>query len=194
MSFKVKSKTIGKKSITSTGRTDIANKTILEELQNTWSYLISAYEYDIYYKDEITNFNGQATRINAIKMLKDFFSKYNISYSDTYNLRIGNTEFQGVLDNYKLWMMYIITMNKKLNIENIIEIFKNALANKVDHILLFEFFLIYTSKEDDDDLFDALEKCQIPEEFVQIYNNNKEILLALINKKSIILFKTENPV
>lgn len=152
------------------------------ELKKLWTYFIKSFEFDFYYEEN--NINGKTyysnpSRIKAIKMLNDFFIKYEITYSDNFSLVCSDSN---LLFEEKIWIMYIIIMGQTLDISEILKIFNNAIYLGIDGVILFEFFLIFISKYNSDSFqkflkFDSNYDANIfPDEFLQIYKENKKII------------------
>jgi len=147
------------------------------ELKKIWSYFIKSFELDKFYDE--TTFNGKPkydhfshSRIKAIQMLNEFFIKNKISYSENFSLICQN---ESLIREEKIWIMYIVIMGQTLDLFEIQEIFKNALRNEIDPIILFEFFLIFISKFNNECFQSFLNREEnfFPEEFLRIYQENK---------------------
>lgn len=163
------------------------------EINQLWTYFISAFEYERFYSrpadlkkslNEHFTKRNKTSRTDSIKLLNEFFIRHKIFYSDNFNLEINNCRDEAyctyILSNKKLWVMFIILMSKAIDFSSIVQIFSNALRNKVDAVFLFEFFLIFTSsyasEVDSVTLEEDISGVELPEEFVQIYKENKTIL------------------
>jgi hypothetical protein len=158
------------------------------ELKKIWSYFIKSFELDKFYDE--TTFNGKPkfhhsthSRIKAIQMLNEFFKKNKIYYSENFSLICQN---ERLIREEKIWIMYIVIMGQTLEIFEIQEIFKNALRNEIDPIILFEFFLIFISKFNSEcfQSFLTREDNFLPEEFLQIYQENKHTLNKLFEMQN----------
>lgn len=183
------------------------------EINKIWSKFIKAFDYEKFYSEKMDS-NGKyksqdksemPSKITIIKLLTDFFTQNRILYSDDYNLipfegkeinmRLNHNQnesvkqkqvFSFIVKNSKIWMMYIVIMSNNLKINETILIFKHALNNGVDAILMFEFFLIFISKQTDEYItsksLNLIE--DMPREFLNIYKGNKKLLNSLFPTKN----------
>ena len=152
---------------------------------------MTAFNYSKYYTPS-PNINNSycystPTKSQAINQLNEFFTSNSI-YIKTKECLYSNTS-KRLLSDAKIWIMFIVISNHlskgKSNKETAIkvcQIFKNALQNRCEPISLFEFFLIYIRELSEDIIYEILEG-GIPEEFVAIYKENRELLRDIFKTK-----------
>ena len=162
-----------------------------DEIEKIWSDFMTAFNYSKYYTPS-PNINNSycystPTKSQAINRLNEFFTSNSI-YIKTKECLYSNTS-KRLLSDAKIWIMFIVISNHlskgKSNKETAIkvcQIFKNALQNRCEPISLFEFFLIYISELSEDIIYEILEG-SIPEEFVAIYKENRELLRDIFKTK-----------
>ena len=162
-----------------------------DEIEKIWSDFMTAFNYSKYYTPS-PNINNSycystPTKSQAINQLNEFFTSNSI-YIKTKECLYSNTS-KRLLSDAKIWIMFIVISNHlskgKSNKETAIkvcQIFKNALQNRCEPISLFEFFLIYISELSEDIIYEILEG-SIPEEFVAIYKENRELLRDIFKTK-----------
>lgn len=162
-----------------------------DEIEKIWSDFMTAFNYSKYYTPS-PNINNSycystPTKSQAINQLNEFFTSNSI-YIKTKECLYSNTS-KRLLSDAKIWIMFIVISNHlskgKSNKETAIkvcQIFKNALQNRCEPISLFEFFLIYISELSEDIIYEILEG-GIPEEFVAIYKENRELLRDIFKTK-----------
>ena len=162
-----------------------------DEIEKIWSDFMTAFKYSKYYTPS-PNINNSycystPTKSQAINQLNEFFTSNSI-YIKTKECLYSNTS-KRLLSDAKIWIMFIVISNHlskgKSNKETAIkvcQIFKNALQNRCEPISLFEFFLIYISELSEDIIYEILEG-GIPEEFVAIYKENRELLRDIFKTK-----------
>ena len=162
-----------------------------DEIEKIWSDFMTAFNYSKYYTPS-PNINNSycystPTKSQAINRLNEFFTSNSI-YIKTKECLYSNTS-KRLLSDAKIWIMFIVISNHlskgKSNKETAIkvcQIFKNALQNRCEPISLFEFFLIYISELSEDIIYEILEG-GIPEEFVAIYKENRELLRDIFKTK-----------
>ena len=162
-----------------------------DEIEKIWSDFMTAFNYSKYYTPS-PNINNSycystPTKSQAINKLNEFFTSNSI-YIKTKECLYSNTS-KRLLSDAKIWIMFIVISNHlskgKSNKETAIkvcQIFKNALQNRCEPISLFEFFLIYISELSEDIIYEILEG-GIPEEFVAIYKENRELLRDIFKTK-----------
>ena len=162
-----------------------------DEIEKIWSDFMTAFNYSKYYTP-FPNINNSycystPTKSQAINQLNEFFTSNSI-YIKTKECLYSNTS-KRLLSDAKIWIMFIVISNHlskgKSNKETAIkvcQIFKNALQNRCEPISLFEFFLIYISELSEDIIYEILEG-GIPEEFVAIYKENRELLRDIFKTK-----------
>ena len=162
-----------------------------DEIEKIWSDFMTAFNYSKYYTPS-PNINNSycystPTKSQAINQLNEFFTSNSI-YIKTKECLYSNTS-KRLLSDAKIWIMFIVISNHlskgKSNKETAIkvcQIFKNALQNRCEPISLFEFFLIYISELSEDIIYEILEG-DIPEEFVAIYKENRELLRDIFKTK-----------
>ena len=162
-----------------------------DEIEKIWSDFMTAFNYSKYYTPS-PNINNSycystPTKSQAINQLNEFFTSNSV-YIKTKECLYSNTS-KRLLSDAKIWIMFIVISNHlskgKSNKETAIkvcQIFKNALQNRCEPISLFEFFLIYISELSEDIIYEILEG-GIPEEFVAIYKENRELLRDIFKTK-----------
>ena len=162
-----------------------------DEIEKIWSDFMTAFNYSKYYTPS-PNINNSycystPTKSQAINQLNEFFTSNSI-YIKTKECLYSNTS-KRLLSDAKIWIMFIVISNHlskgKSNKETAIkvcQIFKNALQNRCEPISLFEFFLIYISELSEDIIYEILEG-GIPEEFIAIYKENRELLRDIFKTK-----------
>lgn len=152
------------------------------EINQIWIDIISSFEYDKFYKvnGSYSNINKEKKRLNSMKILYEFLCKNKISYNENYNL-YANDNSKEILNNPKIWIMFIIVMNLDLQFSEIIIIFKNSLLNKISPFLMFEFFLIFLSMQNESILSNIKDYEEWPYEFIEIFKNNKDLLNNIFN-------------
>ena len=162
-----------------------------DEIEKIWSDFMTAFNYSKYYTPS-PNINNSycystPTKSQAINQLNEFFTSNSI-YIKTKECLYSNTS-KRLLSDAKIWIMFIVISNHlskgKSNKETAIkvcQIFKSALQNRCEPISLFEFFLIYISELSEDIIYEILEG-GIPEEFVAIYKENRELLRDIFKTK-----------
>ena len=162
-----------------------------DEIEKIWSDFMTAFNYSKYYTPS-PNINNSycystPTKSQAINQLNEFFTSNSI-YIKTKECLYSNTS-KRLLSDAKIWIMFIVISNHlskgKSNKETAIkvcQIFKNALQNRCEPISLFEFLLIYIGGLSEDIIYEILEG-GIPEEFVAIYKENRELLRDIFKTK-----------
>ena len=160
------------------------------ELNALWAYFMTAYNYSKYYTDKEIKQSNDITkdnRIKAIKKLSSFFQKYNIKILS--NDSLYSTTNKNILKEAKIWIMYIIiNIRKETTISSICNIFDYAISYNCDVISMFEFYLIFISELNNNkfDFFFNSEDCilYIPESFIYIYRENKQLLRNIFHDNS----------
>jgi hypothetical protein len=136
---------------------------------------MTAFGYEIYYRDAFKSFNSKTSQTTAENKLKKLFENLKI-YDEDYNLF---TDDEYVLNNTKVWIMYIVLVFSDMTINEIILIFNNSIKYDIDKVFMFEFFLIFLSKLDEGNAQILVEN--LPNEFRLIYFNNKKILQQIFD-------------
>lgn len=152
------------------------------ELNSIWAYFMTAYNYSKYYTDKEIKQSNDPTkdnRVKAIKKLSSFFQRYNIKILS--NGSLFSLTNKNILKEAKIWIMYIIiNIRKETPINTICNIFDYAINNNCDIISMFEFYLIFISElnENEFNSFYNKEDCilYIPESFIYIYRENRQLL------------------
>ena len=165
-----------------------------DEIEKIWSDFMTAFNYSKYYTPcpKVNNSYCYCTptKSQAINQLNEFFTSNSI-YIKTKECLYSNSS-RRLLSDAKVWIMFIVISNHlskgkadKAGVIKVCQIFKNALDNRCDPISLFEFFLIYISELSNDVLYEFLSEGgdSIPEEFVSIYRENREILREIFKTK-----------
>jgi hypothetical protein len=161
------------------------NKFITDEIESLWSYYMTAFGYEEYYKETFKSFNGKTNTQVALKKLQIFFINNNIYDTPNYNLVTQSDQGNIILNNVKIWIMYIISIyNDCIELNEIMSAFENALQPNIDRIFLFEFFLIVISRLDSYRVA-QLKEVDIPSAFRSIYFSNRKALLSLFESKKI---------
>ena len=123
-------------------KNDNYTKVMNDEIENTWCYFMTAFGYEVFYRDGFKNFNSKTNQLTAENKLKKLFETLGI-YDEDYNLYSDDVN---VLSNAKVWIMYIVLVFNDMTINEIILIFYNSVKCDIDKIFMFEFFLIFMSK------------------------------------------------
>lgn len=192
------------------------NSLLKMQLNDVWKKFMSSFGYQKYYDSREINkkfdcIHKSTTNIelnsisynSSIKSLFQILSENSILISektDSYFLISNNKKGIFLLSEPKIWIMYIIFIDQKLEFnENkmliIMNLFKEAIKNNCDIISLFEFFLIYISKIDHNDLFSMnSEKIMeiIPKEFIFLYHKKKSILKSIFYRDNFNYLRTSN--
>ena len=169
-------------------------KKLLNEL---WVYFMTAFNYRNYYNLNNKKSLNDSNNINndfydepflksiAIKKLNNFFKSKELLILTNGNLSTKNKKFIKILNETKLWIMYIIITkeNSKNDVQKIINLFKFAIKKNCDIISLFEFYLIYVS-EINKNLFDNCKNILIIDEFKFLFENNKKLLYDIFSVKN----------
>ena len=169
-------------------------KKLLNEL---WVYFMTAFNYRNYYNLNNKKYLNDSNNINndfydepflksiAIKKLNNFFKSKELRILTNGNLSIKNKKFIKILNETKLWIMYIIITkeNSKNDVQKIVNLFKFAIKKNCDIISLFEFYLIYVS-EINKNLFDNCKNILIIDEFKFLFENNKKLLFDIFSVKN----------
>lgn len=169
-------------------------KKLLNEL---WVYFMTAFNYRNYYNLNNKKSLNDSNNINndfydepflksiAIKKLNNFFKSKELLILTNGNLSTKNKKFIKILNETKLWIMYIIITkeNSKNDVQKIINLFKFAIKKNCDIISLFEFYLIYVS-EINKNLFDNCKNILIIDEFKFLFENNKKLLFDIFSVKN----------
>ena len=169
-------------------------KKLLNEL---WVYFMTAFNYRNYYNLNNKKSLNDSNNINndfydepflksiAIKKLNNFFKSKELRILTNGNLSIKNKKFIKILNETKLWIMYIIITkeNSKNDVQKIVNLFKFAIKKNCDIISLFEFYLIYVS-EINKNLFDNCKNILIIDEFKFLFENNKKLLFDIFSVKN----------
>ena len=173
------------------------------KLNILWKRFMSCFGYQKYYnnisKEEINISssyqlidNNNDSTDNSIKLFLDFLQENSISPIEdkTYNLISNDKKGDEILSEAKIWIMFIIyiTQNnsKEKNFLNVMNIFKEAIKNECDIISLFEFFLIFISKINENYFcinfnIDKINEL-MPKEFIVLYEQKKHILKNIFRK------------
>ena len=182
------------------------NSQMKKQLNEIWKQFMSSFGYQKFYnlkennqKSRIENIYNSTSNIlqnesccvSSIKSLFLFFEQNSILISKNNHLLISNNK-KGMLllSEPKIWIMYIIFIDQKYDdslnkILIIMNLFNEAIKNNCDIISLFEFFLIYISKLEYNDLCIIKSKKIIetlPKEFIFFYIKKKSILKNIFNK------------
>ena len=169
-------------------------KKLLNEL---WVYFMTAFNYRNYYNLNNKKSLNDSNNINndfydepflksiAIKKLNNFFKSKELVILTNGNLSTKNKKFIKILNETKLWIMYIIINkeNSKNDVQKIVNLFKFAIKKNCDIISLFEFYLIYVS-EINKNLFDNCKNILIIDEFKFLFENNKKLLFDIFSVKN----------
>ena len=169
-------------------------KKLLNEL---WVYFMTAFNYRNYYNLNNKKSLNDSNNINndfydepflksiAIKKLNNFFKSKELVILTNGNLSTKNKKFIKILNETKLWIMYIIITkeNSKNDVQKIVNLFKFAIKKNCDIISLFEFYLIYVS-EINKNLFDNCKNILIIDEFKFLFENNKKLLYDIFSVKN----------
>jgi hypothetical protein len=171
------------------------------EINKIWDNFIEAFDYEKFYSEKM-DYNGKfktqnksenPSKIKIIKLITEFFTQNRILYTEDYNLipfegkdsylNLNQSQstkqkkiFSFIIKNSKIWIMYIVIMSHNLKTNETMLIFRHALNNGVDAILMFEFFLIFVSKQGENFIKDMNLLKDMPREFLKIYQNNKKVL------------------
>ena len=175
------------------------------ELNTLWSSFMTSFNYSSYYNldskkiSEFSNFNIPNSLVKniAIKKLNEFFKKNSISINNEGSLNCSSYSSYYLLSEVKIWIMYIILnlQNPLCSTEKILKIFCYAIKFNVDSISLFEFFLIYISQLPNHIFENDIQNTYsnlIPEEFVLIYKEKKNILYKIFKKDEKDLYDLDN--
>ena len=175
------------------------------ELNELWFKFMTSFNYSSYYNldskkiTQVTDFNIPNSLLKniAIKKLNEFLKKNSISINKDCSLNCSSYSNYYLLSEVKVWIMYIILnlQNPLCTTEKILKIFCYAIKFNVDSISLFEFFLIYISqlpnKIFENDIQNTYSDL-IPEEFVLIYKEKKNILYRIFKKDEKDLYDLDN--
>ena len=175
------------------------NLSFKKQLNLLWKQFMSSFGYKKYYnysKDYNINntsydiINNESRNL-SMKIFKEFLEENSIIIVDNH-LIANNKIGIAILSEAKIWIMFIIYVNKineNKNMNNndiVMNIFKDAIKNGCDIISLFEFFLIFISEKNylfnNEDINIKKIKEIIPNEFIMIYFNKKEILRNIFQK------------
>ena len=175
------------------------NLSFKKQLNLLWKQFMSSFGYKKYYnysKDYNINntsydiINNESRNL-SMKIFKEFLEENSIIIVDNH-LIANNKIGIAILSEAKIWIMFIIYVNKinenkNMNNNDIeMNIFKDAIKNGCDIISLFEFFLIFISEKNylfnNEDINIKKIKEIIPNEFIMIYFNKKEILRNIFQK------------
>ena len=165
-----------------------------KNLNELWVYFMTAFNYRNYYNLNNKKYLNDSNNINnefydepflksiAIKKLNNFFKSKELVILTNGNLSIKNKKFSKILNETKLWIMYIIITkeNSKNDVKKIINLFKFAIKKNCDIISLFEFYLIYVS-EINKNLFENYKNILIIDEFKSLFENNKKLLYEIFS-------------
>ena len=182
-----------------------------KQLNEVWKHFMSSFGYQKYYSfskeaeqklDNIHNstssymMQNNSSCISSIKLLFQYLEQNSITISEKNNSHMlisNNKKGLLLLSEVKIWIMYIIFIDQKFDDDYqnktiiIMNLFKEAIKNNCDIISLFEFFLIYISKIDQDD-FSIVKSRKIiellPKEFILLYIKKKNILKNIFSKDS----------
>lgn len=156
------------------------------EINYLFSFFMKAFGYELFYSNEIIEINEQITKVDAIKLLRSFFLENSIVTDDFNNLSTVLHESQYILKDYRIWIMYVIISSKvqSIKFEKVTDIFKNAIDHGINASILFEFFLIFISLQEENDKIERIINSQLPSQFKKIYSANKE--------KLSLIFETNN--
>ena len=179
------------------------NPPMKKQLSEIWKQYMSSFGFQKYYNNasdsELTNETSKRKNDNlCIPSLKSFFAfleqnSITMSEEDSkyYSLISNNKKGIQLLSEPKIWIMFIIFIDQKLEETNnikknkldiILNLFKEAIKYNCDIISLFEFFLIYISRINFEDILYIKKIFQkIPKEFLSIYHNNKNILRKIFS-------------
>ena len=168
-----------------------------KHLNELWVYFMTAFNYRNYYNLNNKKYLNDSNNINndfydepflksiAIKKLNNFFKSKELVILTNGNLSIKNKKFNKILNETKLWIMYIIITkeNSKNDVQKIINLFQFAIKKNCDVISLFEFYLIYVS-EINKNLFDNVKNILVIDEFKNLFKNNKKLLYEIFSVKN----------
>ena len=178
------------------------------ELNLLWLSFMTTFNYSSFYdldskksSEKLKDFNIPNTIVKNIekKKLLEFFQKNSISISENGCLNDPFNSNNYFLSEAKIWIMYIIynLQDPLCSTEKILKLFSFALKYNADSISLFEFFLIYISQLPiyvyENDIQNTYSNL-IPEEFVLIYNEKKNILYKIFNQKEENEFNIDNEI
>ena len=187
------------------------NTYIRKQLNEVWKHFMSSFGYQKYYSfskeanNKLDNIHhsissymmqNNSSCISSIKLLFKFLEQNSITIIEKNNSHIlisNNKKGLLLLSEVKIWIMYIIFIDQKFDDDYqnktiiIMNLFKEAIKNNCDIISLFEFFLIYISKIDQED-FSIVKSRKIiellPKEFILLYIKKKNILKNIFSKDS----------
>ena len=181
------------------------NISFKKKLNEVWKQFMSSFGYQKYYNLREKNLvdyiyksvseieqNNRSFKI-SIESLFQIFDENSIVVTDDnnfYYLTSNSKKGLCLLSESKIWIMYIIFIDFKINdyqikIPIILGLFREAIKNNCDKISLFEFFLIFISKLEKDDF--SIFKLKnivkmIPKEFISLYNKKKLLLKSIFIK------------
>jgi hypothetical protein len=171
---------ISKNSINSKLGKTIYPKFITDEVESLWSYYMTAFDYEMYYRETFKSFNGKTDTVVALKKLHYLLINNNIHDATGYNLIANTEEARLILSNVKIWIMYIISVYNDFELNELVGIFNNALQHDIDRIFLFEFFVIAISRLDSYKIT-LLKDIEIPSCIRSIYYSNRKQLLHIFD-------------
>lgn len=188
------------------------------ELHEIWKEFTTAFSYDVYYQrnkplinvEESITFDKneipmESNRIYVIKKFKQFFFRHGIKISENGSLICENKNYKSILKEAKIWIMYILAghkMNHELfssfpekNAENFLFLINESMINGADPISIFEFFLIFISvlgEKEHEAFMNVFKNKSIPNEFIRIYKDNKQIIDDIFRNKLTISSNFQN--
>jgi hypothetical protein len=165
-----------------------------DKLDKMVNMLFSKFIYHYEYEDtfilpdipevRISEFIASAKEEKFQEKLETYFRIYGIEAKERVQLVSYSDEGSYILKHAKIWIMFIQTIIDKGNpdFSAICEIFNNAINFDVDEHLLFDYFFTL-SKWFDIEQMESNESSKIPKRFLEIYNENKEHIMKLLEEE-----------
>ena len=180
------------------------------DITSLWKNVMIVFNYEKYYKLSNSTLSLDDINLNQNEVIRDlsnFFYVKKIKFIDDYIPVAKSEQAKKLLEDAKLWIISIILYSKldHLNKENpdkaikdnkleykkkalLLNIFKSGLTAKTNPYYLFEFFLILISElnsEEFEQLKLVVKQEHFPEEFIEIYRENREKLYKIFAGKSV---------
>jgi hypothetical protein len=164
-----------------------------EKLDKMVNLLFSKFIFHYEYEDtfalpdipEITHsdFIRAARDEDFIEKLHTYFKIYRIDQKDLM-LVSNDEEGSYILRHAKIWIMFLQSLInvRKIDFGQICEVFNSAIDFDVDEYLLFDYFFVISQVCDLKEL-DSCEESKIPKKFIEIYNDNKEHIMKVLDEE-----------
>lgn len=143
-----------------------------------------AEKFEIYFKG-ISKNEEICFDFPIAKKLDSLFFDNNVIKLENNLLKSYSANGDIIIENVKIWIIYIKMIKNIFNLElkKVSEIFNFVLnSTNIDPYIFFDFFIVLLNEFPKEDLIN-FEDLIIHEDFVELYNKNKELIIETLNKE-----------